>query len=112
MTFVSTLFMLGSMEKRDARRLSQEAQEEVRRHAIKLLKSGHSRVAVAAQLDVSRQHVGEWWRRYQEGGWTALKQGKRGVAKGTSRKLTAVQEAEIQQLITDKMPDQLKLSKA
>lgn len=102
--------MLLSMEKRDARTLGQQAQEEVRRQAVKLLKSGHTRVAVAAQLDVSRQHVGEWWRRYQEGGWAALKKRKRGVPEGTSRKLTPEQEAEVRQLITDKMPDQLKLS--
>ena len=78
------------MEKRDARMLGQQAQEEVRRQAIKLLKAGHTRVAVAAQLDVSRQHVGEWWHRYQQGGWAALKKRKRGVPKGTSRKLTPV----------------------
>lgn len=101
--------MLLSMEKRDARMLGQQAQEEVRRQAVKLLKAGHTRVAVAAQLDVSRQHVAEWWLRYQTGGWSALKQRKRGVALGTSRKLTPDQEAEVRDLITDKMPDQLKL---
>ena len=110
MTFTHASFILSGMEKRDARMLGQQAQEEVRRQAIKLLKAGHTRVAVAAQLDVSRQHVGEWWHRYQQGGWAALKKRKRGVPKGTSRKLTPEQENEGRRLITDKMPDQLKLS--
>ncbi len=98
------------MEKRDARMLGQQAQEEVRRQAVKLLKSGYTHVAVAERLDVSRQHVSEWWSRYQEGDWAALKKRKRGVPKGASRKLTAEQKVEVQRLITDQMPDQLKLS--
>ena len=97
------------MNKRDARLLGQEAQEEIRRQAIKLLQSGMTQVAVSQQLEVSRQHVGYWWKRYRKGGWDALKKQHRGFPKGVSRKLTEKQEREIQRLITDKTPDQLKM---
>ena len=100
------------MDKRDARLLGQQAQEEVRRQAIKLLKKGMKQVEVAAQLEVSRQHVGYWWKRYRQGGWNALKMRRRGRAFGAKRKLSAEQEKEVQKLITDKTPDQLKMKYA
>ena len=99
------------MDKRDARLLGQQAQEEVRRQAIKLLKKGMKQVEVAAQLEVSRQHVGYWWKRYRQGGWNALKMRRRGRAFGAKRKLSAEQEKEVQKLITDKTPDQLKMKR-
>ena len=83
------------MDKRDARLLGQQAQEEVRRQAIKLLKKGMKQVEVAAQLEVSRQHVGYWWKRYRQGGWNALKMRRRGRAFGAKRKLSA-EEKEVQ----------------
>lgn len=97
------------MEERDARTLSQDAQEEVRMRAIKMLKNGMTRIEVAGHLGVSRQHVGEWWKRYQEGGMKALKKRKRGLPTGSNRKLTAEQELEVQQTLIDKTPDQLKM---
>jgi transposase len=97
------------MEERDARTLSQDAQEEVRRQAIRMLKNGTTRTAVARILGVSRQHVGEWWKRYQQGGMSALKKRKRGLPKGLNRKLTVEQELEIQQTLVDTTPDQLKM---
>ena len=69
-------------------------------------------VEVAAQLEVSRQHVGYWWNRYRQGGWNALKKRRRGRAYGSKRKLSAEQEKEAQKLITDKTPDQLKMKYA
>lgn len=100
------------MEKRDARRLGQQAQQEIRRQAIKMLKQGMKQVDVAAQLEVSRQHVGYWWKRYREGGMAALKEGRRGRPHGSGHKLTPEQESCIQKLITDKTPDQLKMKHA
>ena len=64
------------MEDRDARTLSAEAQEELRRQAIRLLKAGNNMTAVARQLDVSREAVGNWWRTYQTEGWSGLKKKK------------------------------------
>ena len=101
--------MLRCMDKRDARTLSQEAQEEVRRQAIKALESGKSQAAVARELDVSRAAVNGWWKRHREGGWKALRKRRRGRKTGTDRKLSVEQEKEVQRVIVDKTPDQLKL---
>jgi len=60
-------------------------------------------------LGVSRQHVGEWCKRYEHGGKNALKKRKRGITRGTKRKLSAEQELEVQQTLIDKTPDQLKM---
>lgn len=97
------------MDHRDARTLNQEAQEELRRQAIRLLKSGMSQKAVAEQIEVSRMAVHTWWKRYREGGWSVLKKRRRGRSAGEQSKLSAAQEEEVQRIITDKRPDQLKL---
>jgi len=101
------------MEKRDARSLHQDAQEELRRCAVRRLKGGATKTAVARDLGVSRETVSRWWSRYESGdGWSALKKRKRGRPKGSQRKLTAEQEREVQQIIAEKTPDQLKLKYA
>lgn len=97
------------MEKRDARTLTQEAQEEVRRQAIKMLNKGMTQQSVADALDVSRRAVGNWWKRYREGGWSAMRKQRRGRREGVARKLTEEQETQVQRLITDNTPDQLKM---
>lgn len=96
-------------ETRDVRRLPQVAQEEVRRQAIALLKRGLTQGEVAATVQVHRGTINDWWKRYRQGGWAALKKRHRGRAKGSHRSLSSEQEAEVQRLITDHTPDQLKL---
>ena len=101
------------MEERDARTLTQDAQEKLRRRAIRRLKAGVRQVDVARELDVSRETVNRWWKRYQGGdGWDALKKRKRGRSPGSQRKLTAEQELEVRKAIAEKTPDQLKLKYA
>lgn len=97
------------MVERDARNLSQDAQEEIRRQAVIMLKKGYKQREVAEHLDVSRARVSSWWLRYKEGGMAALKKKKRGAKKGSSTKLSDDQQRQMQQIITDKLPDQLKL---
>lgn len=101
--------MATLMENRDARTLHPQAQEELRRRAIKMLNQGRTQQAVADDLDVTRQAVGKWWKRYKDGGWSSVKKQKRGRRKGDNRFLTPERESEIQKLICDKTPDQLKL---
>jgi len=98
------------MENPDTRTLSQDAQEELRRQAIRQLKQGKKQVEVAMSLGVQQPTVNRWCKRYREGGWAALKKKKRGRREGTQRFITAHQEEEIQKVIVDKTPDQLKLS--
>ena len=51
-----------------------------------------------------------WWSHYQEEGLNAAVEGKRGTEVGKRRTLSVEQEWVVQQLISEKMPDQLKLS--
>lgn len=97
------------MVERDARQLSQDAQEELRRQAVMMLKKGYKQREVAEHLDVSRARVSSWWLRYKEGGMAALRKKKRGTKKGSSTKLSDDEQRQMQQIITDKLPDQLKL---
>lgn len=100
------------MEDRDARTLHPEAQEELRRQAIKLLNRGWTQQSVGDELGVTRQAVGKWWKKFKEGGWASLKKQKRGREKGDGRLLSPEQEMEVQKVICDKTPDQLKLKYA
>ncbi|KAF0094277.1 MAG: transposase [Puniceicoccaceae bacterium 5H] len=68
-----------------------------------------SQKEVAAILEVNATTVSGWWRRYQEGGWDALKKRQRGFKAGTRRRLSPEQEGDLARLLTDHVPDQLKL---
>lgn len=98
------------MEKQDARTLTPEAQEQLRRSAVRLRKTGKKYTEIAEILQVSRNSVSIWCRQYNEHGNSAIKSQKRGIKLGMNRTLTPEQEDEIQRAITDKMPDQFKLS--
>lgn len=97
------------MEQRDARTLSPLQLDELRSRAISLWKKGLNRRHVAALLDVHYNTVGRWVSTYESEGPGALRSAKRGRKKGGSRNLTPTQEKEIQKVITDKTPDQLKM---
>ena len=94
---------------RDARRLPQAAQEELRRRAVALVGEGRSQTEVAVILDVSRQSVSEWVRAHRLGGDGALSAGKRGRRPGEKTALLAWQQAQIAKAICEKNPDQLLL---
>jgi len=97
------------MNKRDARKLTQQAQYEIRRTCVKLLKTGKSQKDVASILDVAYQTVNRWWQTYLSQGMSALKPKLRGRRVGANRTLTIEQEKEIQSIICDKNPEQMKL---
>lgn len=97
------------MEKRDARTLSPLQLDELRSRAISLWKRGHNRRQIGALLEVHYNTVGRWVAAYEIEGAGALRSAKRGRKKGGHRSLTATQEREVQKMITDKTPDQLKL---
>jgi len=96
------------MEKRDARKLSTQAQQELREMAIRLKESGKTYKAIAEIVHVQPTTICAWYKAYQRGGKKAIKIKKRGRPSGSSRTLTAVQENEVQKAIVDKCPDQLK----
>ena len=98
------------MEKVDARTLTKETQEQLRKQAIRLRKQGKSYKEIAEIIGVNDNTVWKWWKKYQAGGAKALKAGQRGRPLGVNRSLDKAQEEEIRKLICDKTPDQLKLT--
>jgi len=98
------------MDKEDARKLSAEALKQQRKQAIRLKKQGKSFTAIAEIMGVRRHTVSGWWKRYEAEGIKGLTPGKRGRKSGTHRTLTLEQENEVQQILCDNTPDQLKLT--
>ena len=97
------------MEKIDARKLSTDAQQQIRNQVIRLRKQGRTHNEISAITGVSRSICSTWWALYQKEGNKALKIKKRGRPKGSCRTLTPDQEKELQKAIQDKCPDQMKL---
>ena len=97
------------MEKIDARKLSTDAQQEIRYQVIRLKKKGLQRSEISEITGIYPSTISVWWRLYKNGGKKALKIKKRGRPSGTCRTLTQEQEIEIQRAIYDKCPDQMKL---
>jgi transposase len=98
------------MDKDDARALSNEALEQMRKQAVRLQRRGEFNTAIAEILGVNRRTVGIWLQRYAAAGARALQGKRRGRKVGEQRTLTPAQEAEAQHLLVDKSPDQLKLT--
>ena len=97
------------MEKVDARKISTDAQQQIRYQVIRLRKQGRKHNEISAITGVSRSICSTWWTLYQKGGKKALKIKQRGRPKGSCRTLTTEQEKELQKAIQDKCPDQIKL---
>ena len=97
------------MEKIDARTLKPEVQEQLRKQAIHLRQKGQSVEQIAAILDVNSRTVYRWWQLYRRGGVKSIRIRRRGRPTGACRRLSVEQEKQIQRLIRDKQPDQMKL---
>lgn len=95
--------------KTNAVKLSPEEQYQIRKSIVRLSKKGKSNEEIAEILDVSERHVRSVKKQYAEGGLTAIKPKKRGRSKGEKRILKPEQEKEIQTIIVDEDPMQLKL---
>ena len=94
---------------RDARSLPAAAQEEKRRLAIRLRQEGRTFAEIGESVGVHWATVLGWWQRFEEGGIEALAARRRGRRPGAQRRLTPVRERDIQRLIADKTPDQLRM---
>lgn len=97
------------MEKIDARKLSTEAQQQIRNQAIRLKKSGRTYREISEIIGVHPSGIGRWCRAYKKEGAKGARIKKRGRPKGACRTLNPEQEKELQKTIYDKCPDQLKL---
>lgn len=97
------------MEKRDARRLTPEAQFEIRRQAIRLYEAGTSNKEIAKRLEVDANTVGNWIFKFRDGGLDSLKPRKRGPKLTTKLKISVEIQAVIRLKLIDKTPEQYKL---
>lgn len=98
------------MPEADARSLSQDAQEALRRRAVKLVvEDGWSYVEAAAALGVSDRAVGVWVRRFRSAGAASLAKRRRGRRAGEQQALTAGEQQQIAGLIVGKCPEQLQI---
>lgn len=94
--------------KRDARKLTPSAQEELRRRAVAAIHGGMKQTAAAKAFGIARKTVWAWLCAHEAGGNAALAAKKRGP-KGEGTRLKGWQAASICNLIRDRHPEQLKL---
>ncbi len=97
------------MEKTDFRKLSSNERYAFRKRAISLKKTGVKNKVVAEMFGIREATVSEWHKQYKLYGNKGLKDKVRGVKSEDKKLLTAMQEKQIQKMILDTMPDQLKL---
>jgi transposase len=97
------------METIDARKHNQQTQYELRKQVVRLRKKGLANNATAEIVGITQSHASTIWQLFQNGGLQALKPGVRGRRHGAKRTLTADQEEDLQKLLVDKAPYQLKL---
>lgn len=97
------------MKLMDARKLNQEAQEAIRKRAVRLVLSGETHDRAGQAVGVARGTVSRWVSSYRFQGESALDKKRRGRRPQEPQILTAKESLKIQGWIRDKCPDQLKL---
>ncbi len=97
------------MEKIDLRKASKEEKEAIRIRAIGMYNQNLKQNEISVLLGVHKNSIYQWVKLFKKYGKKGLKEVKRGRKKGNSKLLSNTQEKEIQKMIIDKMPDQLKL---
>ena len=90
---------------RDARRLSPQAQEDLRRRAMAAVKNGMSQAAVSTVLGVSPKTVWRWVSAFDGKGNKGLRAGRRGRRPGEQKALAAQQEAWVRRAVLTKNPE-------
>jgi len=97
------------MKRQDSRTLPIPVLNERRRRAVKLRLGGMKLADVSAQTELSPTTIIAACKAHAAGGWKAVAVRRRGRSVGDGRRLTAQQESEIQRLIRERTPDQLKM---
>ena len=95
------------MEKIDARKLSSESQYQLRKQIIRFINKGNTIQGTMDAFGVSKPYVQKVKKLYKESGIAGLKLGNRGRL--VEPKLDKAGQKELAALITDYMPEQLKL---
>jgi transposase len=97
------------MPSEDARSLPGAAQAALRKRAVQAVVDGVSQAEAARVFGVHPNAVNRWVKRYRQGGWEALGQGRRGRRAGDQAALSARQQQEVIALVRDSTPDRLGL---
>ena len=98
------------MHPQDARKVSPDVLEALRRRAIAAVESGVSRAEVARMLGVSRQTISVWHREYRTRGEEALRSRRRGRQRGEQLALSYSQQLWTIRTVTTSGPDEAGLS--
>lgn len=93
----------------DFRSVDSATRKEIRKRAIQQILSGMQKKQVAALYGVNPNTITTWVKNYKEHGSKGLADNKRGVKSEDVKLLSSKQEKQIQRMIIDTMPDQLKL---
>lgn len=93
------------MDKEDARTLSEQAQEEKRKQAIRLYKKGLKVSDIAEMVGVRRQTITIWIAKYEAEGLEGIKSKIRGRREGSGRTLSLKQEAQLQKALKTSHPE-------
>lgn len=96
--------------KRDARKLTVPAQQELRERGIKMREKGMNYQEIAAILEVHPTTVSAWYAKYKREGKKGITIQKRGRKPGDQKTLTPEQEASLIRRLIDTTPHQLKFN--
>lgn len=95
----------------DARRISPDAQADLRRRAVLAVIREHKRQREVAEIvGVHEETVGRWVRAARAGGLRAIRPRRRGRPKGIGVRLKPWQAAQVAKAVVHHLPDQLRLS--
>ena len=92
----------------NAKKVSIETQYEIRKTIVRMLKNGIKGKDIAKQLGVSKGHVSNVKKAYEQNGIDGIRPKKEGRKTGEKRILNPQQEKEIMGILVDKDPMQLK----
>lgn len=97
------------METEDFRKIKDDLRDPLRKQAIRMIKRGIKKREVASILGVHANTITNWVKKYNLQGNKGLTGQKRGIKSEDKKLLSVQQEQQIQEMICDIMPDQLKL---
>ncbi len=97
------------MNKIDARKLTRDAQQQLRNQAIRLRNKGLQYKSIADILDIHISTVIKWYSLYKKYGKVGIILKKRGLKLGTNRKLNLEQTRILTKILINKTPESLNL---
>jgi len=98
------------MDKSDFRSVDSATRNEIRKRAMRLIESGTQKKKVSEIFGVNQNTITNWVKKHKSNGVKGLKDKVRGVKSEDKKLLGSEQEKQIQLMITDTMPEQLKLT--